>query len=79
MTYNYRSAQLTAGNKLTAGAQDIHDHRDRLVRAQRDEQPLLSCTIDTTKPTGSSLTTTNHAGGIVGQGGDGGLNHVHVQ
>ena len=70
VTYNYRSAQLTAGNKLHRGHADVHDRRDRLVRAQRDEQPLLG--HDRHHPTDRILAHDHEQGGRYRrQGGDG--------
>ena len=66
VTYNYRSALLTAGNKLNAGTQTFTIAATDSFAHSVTSSPF-SVTIDTTKPNGSSLTTTNHAGGIVGR------------
>ena len=72
VTYNYRSAVLTAGGGLAAGpktfsitATDSYAHTATTGG--------FSVTIDNTKPTAVSLTTTNRAGGTVGKAeqGDG--------
>ena len=66
VTYNYRSAQLPAANALAAGtkafaitATDSFTHTGTTGG--------FSVVVDTTRPAGSSLTTTNHAGGVAGQ------------
>jgi len=66
VTYNYRSALLTAGNKLNAGTQTFTIAATDSFAHSVTSSPF-SVTIDTTKPNASSLTTTNHAGGIVGR------------
>lgn len=66
VTYNYRSAQLTAGNALTAGPRSFTVTATDSFAHTATSAPF-SVTVDTTRPTGSSLTTTNHAGGIVGK------------
>ena len=65
-TYNYRSAQLTAGNKLTAGTQTFTITATDSFAHTMTSSPF-SVTVDTTRPSGSSLTTTNRAGGVVGR------------
>ena len=64
--YNYRSALLTAGNKLNAGTQTFTITATDSFAHSVTTSPF-SVTIDTTRPSGSSLTTTNKAGGIVGR------------
>jgi hypothetical protein len=66
VTYQYRSAVLTAGGALTNGpkafsitATDSYAHTATTGG--------FSVTIDATKPSASSLTTTNKAGGTVGK------------
>jgi hypothetical protein len=66
VAYNYRSALLTAGNKLNAGTQTFSITATDSFAHSVTSSPF-SVTIDTTRPNGSSLTTTNHAGGIVGR------------
>src|SRR4029077_14336942 len=66
LTYQYRSAVLTAGAALASGpkafsitATDSYAHTATTGG--------FSVTIDATKPSASSLTTTNKAGGTVGK------------
>jgi hypothetical protein len=66
VTYNYRSAQLTALNTLTEGAKAFSITATDSF-AHTGTTTGFSVVIDNTRPSGSSLTTTNHAGGIAGK------------
>ena len=66
VTYNYRSALLTAGNALAAGPLAFTVTATDSFAHTATSAPF-SVTVDTTRPTGSSLTTTNHPGGILGK------------
>jgi len=66
VTYNYRSAQLTAINTLSEGAKTFSITAIDSF-AHTGTTGGFSVVIDNTRPLGSSLTTTNHAGGIAGK------------
>jgi hypothetical protein len=66
VTYNYRSAVLTANGGLTAGAKAFSITATDSY-AHTATTGGFSVTVDNTKPTAVSLTTTNKAGGTVGK------------
>jgi hypothetical protein len=66
VTYNYRSAQLTASNKLTEGTKTFAITATDSF-AHTATTGGFSVVVDNTRPAGSSLTTTNHAGGVGGK------------
>ena len=72
VTYNYRSAVLTAGGGLTNGAKTFSITATD-SNAHTATTGGFSVTVDNTKPSASSLSTTNKAGGTVGKAetGDG--------
>ena len=63
--YTYRSAVLTANNPLAAGAK-VFSITATDSYAHTVTTGGFSVTVDNTKPSASSLTTTNKAGGTVG-------------
>jgi hypothetical protein len=66
VTYNYRSAVLTAAGGLTSGAKTFSITATD-SNAHTATTGGFSVTVDNTKPSASSLTTTNKAGGTVGK------------
>ncbi len=66
VTYNYRSAVLTAGGGLTNGAKTFSITATD-SNAHTATTGGFTVTVDNTKPTATSLTTTNKAGGTVGK------------
>ncbi|MFL5791002.1 MAG: hypothetical protein ACJ76A_05805 [Actinomycetota bacterium] len=72
VAYNYRSAVLTAGGGLTNGAKTFSITATD-SNAHTATTGGFSVTVDNSKPSASSLSTTNKAGGTVGKAetGDG--------
>jgi hypothetical protein len=66
VTYNYRSAVLTTSGGLTNGAKTFSVTATD-SNAHTATTGGFSVTIDNTKPSATSLTTTNKAGGTVGK------------
>ncbi|HLB39088.1 MAG TPA: hypothetical protein VJM84_01410 [Actinomycetota bacterium] len=66
VTYNYRSAMLTANNPLAAGAKAFSVTATDSF-AHTATTGGFSVMVDNTRPAGSSLTTANSSGGIVGK------------
>jgi hypothetical protein len=66
VSYNYRSASLTSGGALTAGAKTFTITATD-VSANSVTQGGFSVTVDITAPTPSDVQTTNVSGGTVGK------------
>jgi hypothetical protein len=66
VSYNYRSASLTSGGALTAGAKTFTITATD-VSANSVTQGGFSVTVDLTAPTGSDVQTANTSGGTVGK------------
>jgi hypothetical protein len=66
VTYNYRSAVLTAAGGLTSGVKTFSITATD-SNAHTATTGGFSVTVDNTKPSATSLTTTNKAGGTIGK------------
>jgi hypothetical protein len=66
VTYNYRSGALTANNPLAVGAKAFSVTATDSF-AHTATTGGFSVMVDNTRPAGSSLTTANSSGGIVGK------------
>jgi len=66
VSYNYRSASLTANAVLTAGSK-AYTITATDVATNSVTQGGFSVTVDNTQPAGSAIATTNVGGGVVGR------------
>jgi len=66
VSYNYRSASVTANAVLTAGAK-TYTITATDVATNSVTQSGFSVTVDNTQPAGSAIATTNVGGGVVGR------------
>ncbi|HEX5040230.1 MAG TPA: hypothetical protein VFW95_08865 [Candidatus Limnocylindria bacterium] len=66
VTYNYRSASITANAALTAGAK-AYTITATDASSNSVTQGGFSVTVDNTQPAGSAIATTNVGGGTVGR------------